>query len=66
MAVLHKLMPRSRRLTAEETAVRLESSPLYQRREMAARHATDTAKRAALWYLSKGYSDRYLPMKESR
>lgn len=64
-SVVRKLTPRSRRLTAAETAERLESSLLYQRREIAGRMAAGEAHLSAIWYLGDDYRERYLP-KDSR
>lgn len=49
--------PRPR--TAAECEARLESSALYQRRQMAARQAEVMARVSALWYLSQNYRERY-------
>jgi hypothetical protein len=49
--------------TFAQCLTRLESSVLYQRREMDTRTAQAVSHKAALWYLDTEYVDRYLAMR---
>ena len=56
---IHVVTKSDRRLTARESRDRLEASPLYRERALAAAKAKQAARLSALWYCSDGFKPRY-------
>ena len=54
-----RLTPKLKRMPAHIHLMRLETSPLYQRREREAQQTAQYAKLKAIWYLASDFRPRF-------